>query len=129
MSPRRKSADPWPRPGDSTLDRSRSIAESYRTVLLRVDPDACAKLDARAIRLGQGWIVPQPAVTDENLDEPQTVDQIAAYCYVQTSTVDKWMGRGLRWKDTPDGRRITVRDLLDYQVGQRKRRAASRKVG
>jgi hypothetical protein len=108
------------------LDRARRIAESYRTALLRVDPNACARLDANAIRVGQGWVVPQPATVD--LDEPLDTYALAAYCYVEATTVDVWVGRGLRFKDTPDGRRFLLRDLLDFQRDQRLRRAASRKA-
>lgn len=126
MSPRRRVPDKWPHPGDSTLDRARRIAESYRTALLRVDPNACARLDANAIRVGQGWIVPQPATVD--MDEPLDTYELASYCYVEAATVDVWVGRGLQFKDTADGRRFVLRDLLDFQREQRQRRAASRKA-
>lgn len=126
MSPRRRTtaSDKWPHPGDSTLDRARRIAESYRTALLRADPNTCARLDANAIRVGQGWVVPQLATLD--LDDLVDAYELAAYCYVEASTVDVWVGRGLDFKDTPDGRRFTVRGYLDFQAEQRRRRAAMR---
>lgn len=126
MSPRKKVKDPWPFPGDSPLDRARRTADSYRTGLMAADPDACAKLDAQAIRRGQGWIVPQRATYQ--MDDLVTAELLADYCYVKVRTVDEWVQRGLKVTNTPDGNRFRIGDYLDYQADQRRRRAATREA-
>lgn len=119
--PRRKVPDKWPFPGDSTLDRARRVAESYRLALLRADPDECAHLDAQAINRGQGWIVPQRGGWESN--DLLTADELADYCYVKPRTVDAWVSRGLKVTETVDGRRFRYEDVLEFQATLRIRRA------
>ncbi|MCP2168120.1 helix-turn-helix domain-containing protein [Goodfellowiella coeruleoviolacea] len=122
MSPRRKAPDPWPWPEDSTLDRARRVAGQYRESLSKVDPDECARIDAAVIRLGQGWVVPQPVTAD--MDDLLTVDQAAEYAGVRLRTIDEWRRRGLVVVTTPDGVRVTPRALAEYQRSRRERRAS-----
>lgn len=125
--PRRKVADKWPFPADSPLDRAYAVAGNYRTALLEADPDRCAELDAKHMRLGQGRVVPQLSAHD--LDDMLPAAAVADFCYVQTATIDVWVSRGLRYLDTREGRRFKLRDVLEYQAEVRRKRAAARSAG
>lgn len=115
MSP----VNPWPFPGDSTLERARRIAQSYRRALLSVAPDLCDQLDQRAAALGQGWV--RPLDTDVvDLDEELTAEQIGELLSVSPRTVRKWGYRGHIERLGPTGKpRYRFRDVLDYHARTR----------
>src|SRR6266571_1876209 len=114
-------ADPWPWPGDSPLDRARRVARSYRDALRHADPALCARLDHHSRALGQHWIVPRPL--DHEPDDLLDAHAVADMCDVQINTVRVWHSRGLRAITTPDGQRFRVGDVLDYHQQRRYRRA------
>jgi hypothetical protein len=126
MKPRRPDV-PWPFPGDSELDKARRVARDYRTELMRVDPELCARMDDAARRLGQDWVTPQLALVDANT--VITVAEAAEYMCLSESAIRKWM------KDLPgrvkrlnvfvgdDGiQRVSVGQLMEIQREQRVRR-------
>lgn len=123
MSPRRRNPDPWPWPGDTPVERARRIARSYRDALLAAEPDTCTALDARAARLGQGWITPKPLAYHD--DDLLTAPEVATMCDVQPGTVDQWRKRGLPVTTTPDGPRFLVRDVLAYHAEKRRKRGVA----
>lgn len=114
------SGDLWPWPADTPTDRARRIARSYRDALHAVDPDRCARLDAEATRLGQGWVVPQ--IVTVAPDDLLTRWQAAEFCQVRAKTITEWRRRGLRVTPTPDGDRYRVADLIAYQAELRRKR-------
>jgi len=108
---------------DTPLDRSRTVARSYREALHRNCPELCARLDEHMLSLDQAWILPQ--VAQYEFDDLLTARQAADYCGCEPNTLQVWKGRGLKVIETPDGRRYRVADLLEYQASRRRRRAAS----
>jgi hypothetical protein len=127
MSPRRKEPDPWPWPADTPVERARRVAWSYREQLNALAPEACRQLDERTLQLGQKWIVPRLTLYSD--DDQLTIDEVADFCDVKLGTVDRWIARGLRSIDTPDGRRFVLSDVLDYHARNRQRRAGLGKLG
>src|SRR6266542_1325099 len=92
-------ADPWPRPGDTTLDRARAVACMYRAALSAKAPERCSQLDARAIELGQGWIAPVdlPSAAVEYgrmLDIHLSAKDIEAIWHIPASTIRAWASKG-----------------------------------
>jgi hypothetical protein len=129
VSPRRRVKDKWPWPSDSALERARRIAGSYRTAVLAVDPDMCARLDATAIRLDQGWVVPEKS-TEQDLDGELKTGQVAARCYVTEKTVDAWAADGLPFrKDSAGLRWFRLGDVLDFDAKRRRQRVEREKAG
>jgi hypothetical protein len=120
VSPRRNTPDPWPWPADTPLDRARRIASEFRDALSTRDPEEAARMEDRAVALGQGWI--KPKVVQFEDDELLTFQEAADYCSVRPRTVDMWRSRGLEVVQTPDGLRVTPRALQDYQRERRLRR-------
>lgn len=119
MSPRKRN-DPWPRPADTPLERSRHVCREYRRALLIAAPDTCALLDARATRFGQGWVCPQPHPYEpHDLLTPQLV---ADFWHVKTRTVDRWRELGLVPTMTPDGTRYRFADVERFLADRRTRR-------
>lgn len=105
---------------DSPLDRSRTVARSYREALRMHCPELCARLDEHMLELNQTWVVPQ--VAQYEFDDLLDARQAADYCGCEPNTLQVWKSRGLKVIETVDGRRYRVRDLLDYQAGRRVRR-------
>jgi hypothetical protein len=127
VSPRRREPDRWPWPADTPLDRARRVAGAYRDALLEADPAGCAALDERAVALGQGWVVPQPATVA--LDDLLTAEQAAVYAQVGVRTLDEWRRRGLVAVTTADGVRYRPRDLHEFEANRRARRVAGTRTG
>lgn len=48
----------WPFPGDRPADRARQVAHAYRAALLAIDETACRAIDAAALSVGEGWVIP-----------------------------------------------------------------------
>lgn len=85
--------DQWPFPADTSLERARRIAHSYRSALLSVDPEHCRRLDDRAVELGQSWVRPlETEVVD--LDQLLSPEQIGELLTVDPRTVRMWDYRG-----------------------------------
>jgi hypothetical protein len=113
----------WPFPGDLPVDRARQVALQYRELLMRVDPDACAAVDAAAVLAGEGWVAGEWAIeTEEDL---VTVPRAAELVGRSTRWVYQWArdhGGGVNRSG-----RIKVR-LLDVRAAvahERARRAES----
>ncbi|KZM68329.1 hypothetical protein [Nocardia terpenica] len=90
------SADRWPWPADTPLQRARKIAGSYRAALHQLDPGRCADLDRRAVELGQGWIAPVelPAHLSEHaLDAELSAADIEHFWRIPASTIRTWAHR------------------------------------
>ncbi|MEV6432592.1 hypothetical protein [Nocardia sp. NPDC051463] len=114
--------DPWPFPEDTQLERARRITQSYRSVVMTLDPEHCRRLDERAVELGQAWV--RPIETDvADLDELLTPEQIAGILSVMPGTVRKWGERGhienLGQNRAPMFR---LRDVIDYCARARQAR-------
>ncbi len=84
------------------------------------DPEACAELDNRCRDLGQSWAVPKPLTFGQ--DDLLDAAEVAEMCDVQPGTVRQWRRRGLPAKNTVDGVRFRVADVLAYHAGRRRRR-------
>lgn len=104
------------------LERARRVALTYRAALVGLHPDAAADIDDWAIQHGQSWVNPSewPWADDDML----TLQEAADACQVERSTVYRWHQRGLPYTATPDGLRIRVRDLLDFEQQRRRARRA-----
>jgi hypothetical protein len=111
----------WPFPEDTTLERARKIARSYRALAMAADPTACALLDERATERGQGWVVPSVAAWD--LDDVVSVPDLAHLVDVPTGTIRSWMSRGeLEKRCMADGSPgCLLRDVVDLAALKRRR--------
>ncbi|MBF6064951.1 hypothetical protein IU494_30355 [Nocardia terpenica] len=123
------SADRWPGPADTPLQRARKIAGSYRAALHQLDPGRCADLDRRAVELGQGWIAPVelPAHLSEHaLDAELSAADIEHFWRIPASTIRTWAHRGLI--TSRPGKKYLVRDVLvvSAQATNRRRGPAHR---
>lgn len=107
-------------PTDTPLDKSRTVARSYREALRMHLPELCARIDEHMVKLGQPWIVPQ--VAQYEFDDLLNARQAADYCGCEPNTLQVWKSRGLKVTETSDGRRYRVGDLLEYQAGRRRKR-------
>lgn len=118
--------DPWPFPGDPPLERARAIARSYRSALHAHAPTECARLDEKAVALGQAWIAPTelPAdLVEDALDAELSAADIEHFWRIPSSTIRAWATKGLLTRRcAPDGSpRYLVRDVLDVQSRARRR--------
>lgn len=86
------SADPWPWPADTQLDRARRIAQSYREALLELDAARCMQLDDRARSLGQPWVVPELLTIDH--DTVMNATDLAVELHIPAATIRGWAHRG-----------------------------------
>lgn len=124
MSQRR--SDPWPWPADSTAERARRVARSYREALLTRLPDECAALDAQMTQFGQRWVM--PTRTEPDLDERVTVRVAAEYVGLTVHGVYAWVYLGK--VESSRGRdgltRVRLGDVLDVAAQGRIRRAERR---
>lgn len=114
--------DQWPFPADTSLERARRIAHSYRSALLSVDPEHCRRLDDRAVELGQSWVRPlETEVVD--LDQLLSPEQIGELLTVDPRTVRMW---GYRGHITSLGSRrkplYRFRDVIDHLARARQAR-------
>lgn len=103
---------PWPWE-DTPLKLRERVALSYRALLERADPEACAKLDAEMLEYGQRWLVPQIIPYQDN--DLLTADLVADYRGVALKTVYVWRQRGLPSRKTPDGIRFRFADVRDWR--------------
>jgi hypothetical protein len=111
----------WPFPEDTTLERARKIARSYRALAMAADPTACALLDERATERGQGWVVPRADGLD--LDDLLRVPDLAHLVDVPEGTIRSWMSRGeLERRTLADGTPVCLlRDVVDLAARKRQR--------
>lgn len=125
-------SDPWPFPEDSTLERSRKVARSYRDALMGVDPEHCAFLDSKAVEAGQGWVCPTQIPSEaliEAFDSVMGPKDIAFLLGIPASTIYGWASKGLLDRATEDGEgnpldpsarpKYRVRDVV--MVGNRRK--------
>lgn len=105
---------PWK---ETPIKQRERIALSYRALAEKLDPDACAQLDAEMLKFGVRWIVPQ-VVTYIDTDLLDAV-MAANYCQVNVKTMYVWRSRGLASVDTPDGIRFRFADLQRWVAGSR----------
>lgn len=111
---------PWPNPADTTLDRSRFIARTWRELALKYAPaEACAALDRAATEFGETWVCPQP----DNGAEWLTRDEAAALAGVAPDTISQWTTRGEITR-YPEGYMRT--QIENVQANRRVRRSAKR---
>jgi len=114
--------DPWPFPADTPLERARKIAQSYRSALLNTDPAICAKLDERAMEIGQKWI--KPVDVEGDLDTLMTAMQVADMFGLDARTVRQWGTRGHIERLQSDGKPVyLLRDVIDYMAATRRDRS------
>lgn len=113
----------WPWPGDSTLDRARRVAQSYRQALEDRDPNACHQLDSQFEKMGETWM--SPRILTLSTDDWVTVDEAAGLVEVTAQAVYQWVkAERIRHVVGTDRRiRVIVADLLMVQREQRQRRA------
>lgn len=86
-------SDAWPFPGDAPLARARRVAHAYRSRLSELAPEACAELDARMRRWGQGWAVPR--VVTYTPDSMLTAAEAADLAACDPATLRQYRARGL----------------------------------
>lgn len=109
---------PWPNPADTTLDRSRFIARTWRELALKHAPaEVCAALDRAATEFGETWVCPQP----DNGSDWLTRDEAAALASVVPDTISQWAGRNLITR-YPEG--YMRSEIENVQANRRRRRSA-----
>jgi hypothetical protein len=125
-------ADRWPFPEDTTLERARKVARSYRALAMAADPAACAVLDERSEERGQGWVVPRADALD--LDDLVGVRDLSHLLDVPEKTLYRWGREGkLEKRCAQDGSlAFLMRDVVDLCAAKRRRArhdAATRRQG
>ncbi|WP_433568034.1 hypothetical protein ACQP1O_43085 (plasmid) [Nocardia sp. CA-151230] len=113
--------DPWPFPEDTTLERARRIARSYRDALMAIDPAHCEFLDGRAVAVGQAWVCPTQIPSDaivEALDSVLGAKDISLLLGIPANTIYGWASKGLLSRATEDaeGKRLPVSSSPKYRV-------------
>ena len=68
--------------------RYRAIIDIYRNALLGVDPDLCARIDAKMVEKGQGWVADSNEAID--LDRYMTATEIAKEFFFSAQNVRDW---------------------------------------
>lgn len=125
-------ADPWPFPEDTTLERSRRIARSYRDALMAIDPKHCQFLDEKAVKVGQAWVCPTQLPADaiaEAMDSVMGPQDISILLGIPANTIYGWVSKGLLSRATEDatGKLLPAASPPQYrvsdvvQVGNRRR--------
>lgn len=116
---------PWPVPGDTALDKARTIAREYRTALRRTNPEMCDQLDDAARRLGQAWITPELVRFDD--DDWITIAEAAELVSRTPRAVRYWTTSDPPKLDSITDnhgvKRVLVKDLIDLERDMRQRRA------
>jgi excisionase family DNA binding protein len=108
---------PWPW-DESGLKRRERVALSYRALAEKLDPDACAQLDAEMLEFGQRWVVPQVVPYQDH--DLLTAILAADYLGVSLKTIYTYRNdRGLPSVDTRDGVRFRFTDLQRWKGGWR----------
>jgi predicted DNA-binding transcriptional regulator AlpA len=108
---------PWPWK-DTPLKQRERVALSYRALAEKLDPVACAQMDAEMLEFGVKWVVPQ-IITHQDSDL-LSADLVADYCGVSLKTVYTWRNdRGLPSINTPDGIRFKFSDIQRWKGGDR----------
>lgn len=113
--------DPWPFPADTTLERSRRIARSYRDALMAIDPEHCRFLDGRAVAVGQAWVCPTRLSADEAIEALDSVlgpKELATLLGIPAATIYGWASKGLllRAKEDADGKKLPASAPAKYRV-------------
>ncbi|KAB2583995.1 hypothetical protein BS297_17770 [Rhodococcus erythropolis] len=112
----------WPNAADRPVDVARRVAQSYRTALESVSPELCAQIDAQAVEVGQGWVVPNAVPL--NTDELMSAKDLEAILFVPAATIRTWAHRGLLSKRTAeDGSPVyLVSEVLAHNARTRRAR-------
>jgi len=95
----------YPFPEDTTLERARRVARSYRDALRGVDPELCKFLDEKAVQIGQGWVCPTRITADaleEAMDAVMGAKDIALLLGIRVGTIYGWASKGLLERATKD---------------------------
>lgn len=112
----------WPWRTDTTHDRLRRIAESYRTGLKEIDPEACRLIDARMIEFGQHWIVDSDMIV--NVEDLVTAQQVAEEFGFAPWNVHDWSRRHpdmIPKRGRREGKTLyRLGDILAYQASCRR---------
>lgn len=109
----------WPFPHDTTLERARKVARSYRTLAFNADPAGCAALDDLAVERGQGWVVPRPTGLD--LDDLVGVRDLSHLLDVPEKTLYRWGSEGLLQRRVADDGSLVflMRDVVELCAKKR----------
>lgn len=108
---------PWPWK-ETPLKQRERVALSYRALAEKLNPEACAQLDAEMLEFGVRWVVPR-VVTYSDADL-LSASLVADYCEVSLKTVYTWKNdRGLPSVITPDGVRFRFSDVRKWKGGDR----------
>ena len=112
----------WPWVADTPLDIARRLLASYRHALQDEAPEKCRLLDEQAAEFGQGWVVPQTERVD--VDDLVSAAAAAELIGVTVTVIYTWASRGLLVRrDTAEGTRYRVGDVLDAHAARRRARA------
>lgn len=108
---------PWPWK-ETPLKQRERVALSYRALAEKLNPEACAQLDAEMLEFGVRWVVPRVVpYSDADL---LSASLVADYCEVSLKTVYTWKNdRGLPSVVTPDGVRFRFSDVRKWKGGDR----------
>lgn len=116
-------ADPWPWPSDTHLERARRVARSYREALEAVNPGACENLDRKVEEFGQNWIRPEIDLSPEEWELLSARD-LEVMVGVPASTIRAWAAKGkLTKRCTSDGAPVyLVEEVRQLLAESRKRK-------
>lgn len=78
----------WPRPGESAVERARSVALMYRQHLRAQSVPVCDQLDRLAVELGEAWAAPTLVVHEP--DQAVTTDEAAELAGVTPEMIRHW---------------------------------------
>lgn len=113
---------PWPWPGQSSEDKAKQIAKSYRGLAQRIAQGGChdpaadlARLDDEWRSLGITWITPAPPSDIEDDDWLCAAD-LAQYVGRTPKDIYNWAHRGhILQRTSADGSpEYLVRSVIDY---------------
>lgn len=81
----------WPWPADSSTERARRVALSYREALRDHDPQHCDGLDRTVLQFGESWILPAAEIPEV---EFMSAKDLGVVLGMPASTIRAWASRG-----------------------------------
>jgi len=84
----RKRNPHWPWPDHQPVDRARRLAQAWRAIALRADPDAVQAVDQRAAMWGETWWRDREEHIDD--DRELTTSEAAELVNVAPKTIRNW---------------------------------------
>lgn len=131
MAEYRRTAKPWPWPGDTREDKAKRVALSYRGILQRITQGACEdpagdlhRMDEHWAQLGVHWPRPRPDLLIDNEDEWMSAPDLADALDRDRRDIYNWARLGhIEQRAGPDGApEYSVSSVVAYNTKLRQRR-------